>query len=242
MKKHAILTTLILLGLFFTACTKDENVTPSNNVTTVKKTITGYSQLNISEPFQVFVTFSETENLIQIEANTNLQQYINVEKYNDQLIINIDDDVNISGSNVVLKAYITTNQLDTFYGSGTTAIQLENELIGNNLVVELSGASSFTGTVHVNQFNSELTGASGLYLEGSCGYFNIEANGASNMEGYGFSTDKLMADLEGASNIYLTIYQELDVSATDASNVYYKGDGVIVNHDLSGGSQIIKMD
>ena len=241
MKTKSILIALFAMGILFTSCKKDDDVTPSNNVTTVEKNITGYNQLDVSDPFTVYVTFSDTEEIIQVEANDNLHQYINVEKQNEQLLISIDDDVDITGGNVVLKVYITTSHLDAFYGEGATAIHLENELNGNNIMIELTGASTFTGTLHVNQLNSELTGASTLNLEGSSMSVNIEATGASMMEGYGFVTDNLKADLDGASNIYLTVQQELDVEASGGSNVYYKGEGIIVNQDLSGGSQIIKM-
>ena len=242
MKTKTILLALFALSVVFTSCDKDEDVTPSTNVTTVTKTISGYTGVDVSEPFMVYVTFSDTEETIRIEANANLQQYITCEKQNDLLMISIDDNVDISGGNTVLKVYISTKQLDAFYGTGASSIQLQNELIGSNLMVELTGACTFTGTINVNQFNSELTGGSILNIVGNSGSFNIEATGASNMESYDFTTNDFTADLEGASNVYLTVQQELDVTATGASNVYYKGDGVIVNQNLSGGSQIIKMD
>ena len=241
MKTKTILLAMFAMGILFTSCKKDEDVTPSNNVTTVNKTISGYSELNVSDPFKVYVTFSDTEEKIQVEANSNLHQYITVKKQNNQLVIYIDNDVDINGSST-LNVYITTKQLDAFYGTGASSFQLQNELSGNNLLIELTGASFFTGTVYVNQLNSELTGASGLTLAGNSNSFNIDATGASNMTNYDFVTNYFTADFEGASNVYLTVQQELDVTATGASNVYYKGNGVIVNQSLSGGSQIIKMD
>lgn len=242
MKTKTILLALFALSVLFTSCTKDEDVSPSTNVTTVTKSISGYTGLNVSDAFTVFVTFSDTEEIIQIEANANLQQYITVEKHNEQLVISIEDNVDITGGNVVLKVYITTKQLNAFYGMGASAIQLQNELNGTNLYVELTGASSLTGTIHVDQLNSELTGASNLELDGSCGSFVIDATGASIMTDYGFITDYFTADLEGACNVHLTVQNELEVTASGGSNVYYKGNGVITNQHLSGGSQIIKVE
>ncbi len=242
MKTKTILLALFALSVIFTSCNKDEDVTPSNNVTTVTKTISGYSGVDVSDPFMVYVTFSDTEEKIQIEANANLQQYITCKKQNDLLMISIDDDVDISGGNTVLKVYITTKQLDSFYGTGASSIQLENELTGNNLLVELTGASTFTGTINIDQLDSDLTGGSNLNLVGNSGSFDIEATGASNMTSYDFVTNNFKADLEGACNVNLTVQQELDVKASGGSNVYYKGNGVIVDQNLSGGSQIIKVE
>lgn len=242
MKTKSILLAMFVMGILFTSCTKDEDVIASNDVTTVTKSISGYTGVNVSDAFKVYITFSDTEEIIQVQANANLQQYITVEKHNEQLLISIDDNVDITGGNVVLKVYITTDQLDAFYAAGATTIQLQNELNVNNLLIELSGACTFTGTIHVDQLNADLTGASGLSLAGNSNSFNIDATGASSMTNYDFVTNSFTADLEGASNVYLTVQQELDVTATGASNVYYKGNGLIGNQYLTGGSQIIKMD
>jgi len=241
MKTKSILAVLFAVSVLFTSCKKNDDVTPSSNVTTVNKTMSGYSQLNVSDPFKVYVTFSDTEESIRIEANSNLQQHITCEKQNNQLVIYLDDNINIDG-NSVLNVFITIGQLDAFYAAGATSIQLQNELNGGDLLVELTGASSFNGTIHVNQLNSKITGGSGLNLEGNSGSFDIEATGASNMDGYGFETDNFKADLEGACNVNITVQQDLEVKASGASNVFYKGNGAVSSQNLSGGSTIQKMN
>ena len=60
------------------------------------------------------------------------------------------------------------------------------------------------------------------------------------MTGYDFETDQLTADLAGGSRITLTVREELNVTATGASKVYYQGEGVVTYQQLSGGSAIIK--
>jgi len=241
MKKHAILTTLILLGVFFTACNKDENVTPSNTVTTIEKNITGYTKLEVSDSFTVKVTFSDTEEKILIEANDNLQGYINVEKQNNRLVIWLDDNINVDGSST-LNIYITTTTINEFSAEGASMIYLENELNAGNIDVELTGACYFSGTVYANNLNATLTGASNLDILGEVDNFDIESEGASNMVDFGFVCNHLNADLIGASNVSATVNQGMIVIANGASNVYYKGDGVIESQDLSGGSTIQKMD
>ncbi len=240
MKTKSILLSLFALSLIFISCKKD-NVTPSDHVTTVSKSITGYNQIDVSDAFRVYVTFSNSIESIMIEANANLQQYIICKKQNNQLLIYLANNTNIRG-NAVLNVYITTKDLNAFYASGATYIQLQNELYSNNVTVNLSGASTFNGSVDLNQLNSQLSGASNLILEGNTGSFNIEASGASNMTSYDFETNYLLANLSGASNVHLTVHQKLDVTASGASNLYYIGDGVIGVQNLSGASQIIKMD
>ncbi len=241
MKTKSILLVLFALGILFTSCEKYDDVTPSNQVTTVNKNITGYSQLNVSDPFKVYVTFSDSEESIRIEANSNLQQYITCEKQSNQLVIYLSNNVNIEGS-AVLNVYITTKQLDAFYAAGASTIQLQNELNATDVTIDLTGASTFSGTMFVKELYADLTGASNLNIEGSSDSIDLEAYGASNMKDYGFETDNFTCDLEGGCQAYLTIQQTLNVRANGASNVYYKGNGVVNSQDLSGGSSIQKMN
>lgn len=241
MKTKAILVALFTLSILFTSCKKNEDVTPSNDVTTVNKSISGYSQLNVSEPFKVYVTFSDTEEKIQIEANSNLQQYITCEKQNNQLVIYLDDNVDITGTST-LNVYITTKQLDTFYAAGATTIQLQNELNGGNVTVDLTGACTLSGTMNIDKLNSTLSGASNLNLLGTSNSIELDATGASNMTDFGFETNNLDCDLEGGCNVSVTVEQTLSVQANGASNVYYKGNGVVSSQDLTGGSTIQKMN
>ena len=241
MKAKTILLAMCAMGILFTSCKKDEEVTPSNDVTTVNKNITGYTQLNASDPFKVYVTFSDTEEIIKIEANSNLQQYITVEKQNNQLVIYLADNINIE-STAVLNVYITTKQLDAFYAAGSTTIQLQNELNATNVTINLSGACAFNGTMHVSELNADLTGASNLTIEGSSDSIDLKATGASNLRDYGFETNNFTCDIDGACNVYLTIQESLNVKAGGGSNVYYKGNGVVGSQDLTGGSTIQKMN
>lgn len=241
MNSKSILLAIFALSLLTTSCKKNDDVTPSNNVTTIEKTITGYTQLNVSDLFTVYVTFSDSEEKIQVEANSNLQQYINVRKQNNQLVIDLENNLDINGSSV-LNVYITTKTLNAFYAAGASTIQLQNELYESNVSINLSGACTYSGSMFVNELVADLEGASNLNLSGSSSNIELDANGASNMMDYGFETNNFKCDINGGSNVYLTIQQEMNVVADGGSNVYYKGNGVVNNQDLGGGSTIQKMN
>ncbi len=248
MKTKSILLALFTLSILFTSCNKNEDIFPSHNdiypstdITTVNKTISGYSQLNVSDRFNVFVTFSDTEENIQIEANANLQQYITCKKIDNQLVIYFADKINIKTGNTILNVYITTNELNAIYTAGVIAIQLQNELVCSDLTIDLSGASTLNGTVYVDQLKSKLDGTSKLNIEGSSNSFDIESMGANEITGYGFETNYFTSDLQGVCNVQLTVQQKLEVKASGACSVYYKGDGLVSYQKLSGASKIQKI-
>jgi hypothetical protein len=89
---------------------------------------------------------------------------------------------------------------------------------------------------------AKLIGIAKLDISGNSDSFDIDAAGASEMTGFDFAVKNLKASLNGSCNISLTINQNLDVTASGTSNVYYKGNGVIEKQNLKDDSKIIKMD
>ena len=154
----------------------------------------------------------------------------------------MENNTNIKQGNLVLEVFLTTDKIENITGQGLTQIHLQNKWEGDELEIELVGASALFGTLSANRLDSKLTGASNLVIEGDVDFFKIDAEGASNMLGYDFETNDLSVDLSGACNISLTVHNKLNVEATGASTVYFKGDGLIESQDLSGGSKIIKMN
>ena len=157
------------------------------------------------------------------------------------MVIDLENNLNINGSSV-LNVYITTKTLDAFYAAGASTIQLQNELYQSDVSIKLSGACTLRGSMVANNLYADLEGASNLNLSGSASAVELDANGACNMMDYGFETNNFKCDINGASNVYLTIQQSMNVVADGGSNVYYKGNGVINNQELGGGSTIQKMN
>lgn len=243
MKTKSIILMLCAIGIALTSCQKDEiNVVPSGNITSVEKTIGDFNALDISDLFNVFVTFSETDEGVVVEANDNLQSYIYVSKNGSTLNVELDDDLNIRKSGATLNIYITIHDLVNVEGSGAVDISLQNERVGDELHISLGGASSFSGNIQASRLTADLDGNSNINLSGRSDVLVFDANGASDMEGYDFETDKLEADMNGASNIHVTVNEKMDIRANGASYVYYKGNGIINSQNLNGASQIVKVD
>jgi hypothetical protein len=67
----------------------NEQVKPSGAITTRNEAFEDYDMIEASHAFQVYVNFSDTEESIEIEANDNLHQYIEVKKINNVLHIGL---------------------------------------------------------------------------------------------------------------------------------------------------------
>lgn len=242
MKIKSTLILLFAMSIVFTSCKKDEYyVTPSGYVTTENKPITDFNEVEVSNAFNVYITFSESEESVSVEADNNLQSYIYVIQIGNRLVVTLDDKIKLIRGQATLNVYITLKELKEIDGIGATNFYFQNDMIGNSLDVALDGACTLNGMLTLNELVVKITGSSNLFITGQANYFNIDALGACKMEGYDFETNILEADLEGASSMSLTVNEKMDIKAKGASNIYYKGNAIIESQNLSGGSYIVKV-
>lgn len=242
MKTKTILVAILSLGILFTSCLDDDlHIVPSNNITSKTLSVSGFNKLDISDPFIVQVTFSETEESVVVESNDNIHQLIEINQQGETLNIGLYKNSNISGV-PVLNVYIKTSSIENIKAEGATKVEFQNQLVASYFEMEFNGASTFQGSLNVDELISKLYGASTMNISGISNSFEIRAEGASKMMDFNFETNSLNANLNGASDISLTVNEKLNVKASGASNVYYKGNGVIESMDLSGASNIVKMD
>ncbi len=242
MKTNVFLVAILVLGVLFTSCQKEEfNVIPSNRVTSSNLEVTGINSIDVSSLFHVYVSFSETEEAAFIEANENLHSLIRVRQDGDRLVVDLENNSRISGD-PVLNLYVKTASLKKVIAEGAVTVEFANQLVNDQFEVELTGASQLKGSVETGTFAANIEGASKLDMDGFANSFLIDATGASEMSGFGFITDRLEANLDGGCEVALTVQQNLNVDARGASKVYYKGTGVVERQNLKDASEIVKID
>lgn len=242
MKSNALVTAILMTGVLFTSCKKEEmDVIPSAKITTANLSVSGVKSIDVSGIFQVYVSFSATEETAYIEANENLHSLINVHQDGDRLVIGLKKNVNFNGVPVLI-LHVKTATLNKVIAQGKSNVEFKDHLVNNKFEVDLTGASKLKGSVETDNLIAKIEGDAILELAGSANNFQIDADGGSEMTGYDFTANHLKAYLNGGCEIHLTVMQTLDVEAIGASKVYYKGHGTIVHQNLTGGSEIIKVN
>ena len=96
------------------------------------------------------------------------------------------------------------------------------------------------GKLGIKKLTVGLNGASDMNVTCVAVQLNVEASGASDFRGFDLVTDFCDAKASGASDIRITVNKELSAQASGASDVHYKGDGVIRDLKTSGASSVSK--
>jgi len=220
---------------------KNTNIIPSTNISSEYMDISGYSGLEIDATFLAEVNFTDSEEPIEIIANENLHSHVIIEKVSDVLKVRLSDNVNISGP-ATLKVILKTGFISSYRAGGASEISLMDTLSANTVHINLYGASKMNGSLSVQSLIADLNDASSLDINGTAVNFEINASGASQASDYYFACDYLDANLSDASEARFTVLKEIDITASGASNLLYKGDAVITSQSLTGASTIVKVD
>ena len=236
MKTLFSITLLSLLAFTTSACNK---IKPSKKITTEERTIGTYEKLSVYDAFDVSVTYGSATSKITVEANDNLMKYIITELDGDYLVIKLDSKISVKSS-ATLKINITVPKLTEIKASGASSVEFLSELSTSNLNLNLSGASALKGDVNLTSCNFNLSGASQIDVAGSINTAIIELSGASSIGNYNCSIDNLSIDLSGASSGSLTLNEIINIDASGASSLNYKGNGTVNAIELTGASSINK--
>lgn len=141
-------------------------------------------------------------------------------------------------NNNKMKAYVTFKQLNKVEASGACNVKVTETIKVDELKVQLSGASDFTGDLAVNHLKLNTSGASNIKISGSAENTEVEASGACNVKAYDLKTEYCKVGASGASNVKITVNKELRASASGGSNVSYKGAASVHDISTSGGASV----
>lgn len=255
-RKGALMAIVLALALLIplVSCERVLIEEVEGPITTRSYDFSDFSRIEIGDAFELTVTRADTYS-VAITAREGLFDHINVAQHGDTLKIDLQGFfLNFSHSG---QATITMPELRGLELSGAAEADVSGFTSGQDLDVQLTGASRLDLAMETGEFSAELSGASQLTgslaatatdivlsgasrieLEGSGGDLRLEGSGASRAKLADFPVGDADIVLSGASHASLDISGRLDVDLSGASQVDYSGNPTLGDSDISGGSQL----
>ncbi|MBL0357952.1 MAG: DUF2807 domain-containing protein [Chitinophagaceae bacterium] len=235
--KNFLLTTAILFGAFMGNAQK--TIVNDNNAEA--RQISGsFNAIKVSGGIDIYISQSETEAVAVSATEQKYRDDIKTVIENGTLRIYFDSKLSWNKDKKKLKVYISFKNLERLEASGACDVHVAGTIAVPSLSLNMSGASDFKGAVNVTTLTMELSGASDTKISGTATNATIQSSGASDIKGYDLVTENCTAKATGASDINITVNKELNVHASGASDVYYKGSCVIRDLHSSGASTVAK--
>ena len=213
-------------------------VTGSGNVTSESRTVGRFNGVRIGGAFKVVLTKGSTSAL-KIEAEDNILPKIETYVEGGTLVIKLRDNWSFN-TRGPMRAYITFTDLQSLDISGAVTATCEGTIEADRFTLDASGASNINLPFKVRELNTDVSGASKITLTGSAERFSLDASGATSLYAFGLSTGRSRLDLSGASKAEISVNEELNVDASGASKVTFRGSPRIQTIDASGASKVRK--
>ncbi|MFT3679737.1 MAG: head GIN domain-containing protein [Ferruginibacter sp.] len=197
-----------------------------------------FTAIKVSGSIDLYLSQYETESVAVSASEEKYRDNIKTEVENGVLKIYYDGDKIFNWKNKKLKAYVSFKNLEKLNASGASDVLVSGTITVPSLFIDCSGASDFKGAVKVNDLKIELSGASDAKISGTASNVKVHSSGASDVKGYELVTDYCDAEASGASDINITVNKEINVHASGASDIFFKGEGVIKDIHSSGASTV----
>ena len=226
--------TLVSLQLFA------QNVVVNDANAEARQIAGSFTAIKVSGGIDIYISQSDAEAVAVSATEQEYRNNIKTEIESGTLKVYYDGSKGWNKGNKKLKVYISFKNLERLEASGASDVQIAGAISVPSLSLDMSGASDFKGAVNVTTLTMELSGASDAKISGNASNVTIESSGASDVKGYDLVTENCTAKATGASDINITVNKELNVHASGASDVYYKGSCVIKDLHSSGASTVAK--
>lgn len=226
-------TNLIKLALVPLIAFGCAGIKGSGNVVKQEREVQEFHSVEVGSSFDVHLRMGDRPGLT-IVTDDNLQANVISEVNNGVLSIQLDENMRSNE----LKAYITLTKVEGLKFSGACEVTSANTLQGDELELDLSGASQAKLDLNFRDVEAELSGASEATIKGTCRNLEVRVSGASDWNSEDADTDDAKIDASGASEVVVVAKESLKVDASGASEVHYIGSPKDVKQNSSGASSV----
>ncbi|WP_299758800.1 head GIN domain-containing protein [uncultured Pontibacter sp.] len=213
-----------------------QNLRGNGKITTQNRSVSNIKGIDVSGGFVVELTQGSNEG-VRLEVEENLIDYVKTEVRNG--VLHIYNEKSISTSKG-MKAYVTLQDLESIDVSGGVKVVGNSTFKPATLKMDMSGGSSIKLSVNTKQVKGDMSGASKIELVGKADEVIIDMSGASRVDASGLEANEVKVQASGASSVKVFAQKSLDINASGASVVYYKGSPSITS-DVSAAARVGKL-
>jgi hypothetical protein len=235
MKQHLLFFGFVCLSLFGFAQEKvvvnDRNAQVRNH--------SGYTEISVSGGIDLYLSPDEHETVVVSASEDRYRDRIVTKVEGRKLVIYFDGKGTTRWPDRMnLKAYVSFKTLERLQASGASDVFVNGVINVPSLRIDISGASDFSGAVSVNVLDLHQSGSSDSRISGRAERLTVHASGASDVKAFDLAVDYCDADASGASDIQITVNKEISARASGASDVNYRGEGLMRDVKTSGAGSV----
>lgn len=221
-----------IVALLFTSC--HNGIEGNGDVKTENRNIAEkFTKIEASSGIEVLVEQSDNVS-VEVEADSNLLQYITTNVENGVLKISVTESISSSDVEIVRVKLPIIEGLSTTSGSD---LKTSNTLKGTSIKLSSSSGSEIDASVEYENVALETTSGSTAKVAGKALKFSAKSSSGSELDAIGLEANDVIAESTSGSSCDVTAQVSLNGTASSGSSIEYSGIAkIITKQETSGGS------
>lgn len=209
-------------------CMKGNGVEATEN-----RELDEFSKIDLGGAYKLVLRQDSSVQSLTINADENLLPYIKTEVRNNRLRVYSDEDI---CDEVVIA--ISMKELTDIEASGAVEIEMTNRFVTSEFGLDVSGAVEARLNIEAQKIRTELSGAGEIEYQGKADEHKVSISGAGELKAADLVVNKYDIDVSGAAECSIHVLRELDVQASGASSIVYRGNPTEINQNVSGAGSV----
>jgi hypothetical protein len=229
MKHHTILAVFCALALLM-GC----GITGSGDIVTIKKNISGFDKVKISNGCEADIQYGDSFN-VEISIDDNLTSDLVVSESGGGLTIRMGRG---NFRRFTCSAAILMPVFTKLMASDASSIELAGFHLTDPAKITAEDAGSIRGQLHAGNLTVDINDASSVNLKGSADALTLYVEDASKADLEDFPVKTAKVELEDASSAVIDVSDTLSIRARDASSLTYYGSPIVISRSVTDASRI----
>jgi hypothetical protein len=237
MKKAAFLFVLLSLILTRSCVFGDWNngISGDGNVVSEEIDVTGFTGVYISSGIDVHI--SQGDYSVELVADENLHEFITIEREGNMLRVGSERSIQRAKSKMV---HVSLPELNKIKISSAGDVKGMSEFKCEELDISISSAGDLDLTVDADEIKLGISSSGDCTLRGSAKSLDANLSSAGDLHAFELFADHVKVSVSSAGDARVWANEEIEMSASSAGNIYYKGDAKVIRSSSSSAGSIIK--
>ncbi len=228
------LPAIILLPIIVSCGSNRVHDEGNGNITTSDMAVNSFRKLVIKSNYEIYL-IDGNEELVKVETDENLMQYVKTEVSRNTLTIENSERVK---SNHGIKLYVNYNTLEAIEIADGARIYTEQPITVDQLELDFAGGSIGNLELQVQKLNVKFGGGGLMTLRGSASESQINFNGAGMLDAGELNTQNTVIDMSGMGAAIVSASDNLEADLSGVGSITFKGDPRNLNRNISGKGTI----
>jgi hypothetical protein len=218
-----------------------ERITGNKEVVKQTRSVGNYDRISVTGMMEVQLVAGK-EGRIDIEAESNLMEYIETEVSGDHLKISVKKGVNLQPSrNYPIKLVVHFETLEALALTGSGHIRNTDVIKSRDFKVNVTGSGNMNLNLVTENLSGSLTGSGDVKLSGTTREFKCSVTGSGDFLAYDLRADKVDANVTGSGDIQITAVNEFNARVSGSGDITYKGNPEKQNFRTTGSGKFLKI-